>query len=576
MEPRLGEILVRGGVVTREQLNQALGKEQDNGSNAIQELVRRGFTTEDHLTQFLATQFGIERVSLESAEITPAVFDLVPPELIQKHQIIPLKLLGSILTVATADPTNLIAINEIQFITGYGVRAVLAAPSEIKNFLNLRYGGKVSYDDVLKKFGDSEMEVIQSEEDVSLEELQQATQEAPVVTLVNALLADAAKRGASDIHFEPYEKIFRVRFRMDGVLHEIMTPPQRLKNAMISRLKVMANLDIAERRLTQDGRIKLKTGPGQELDLRVSVLPTLYGEKIVMRLLDKSNLQLDMSKLGFDPQHLEDFKEAIYRPYGMILITGPTGSGKSTTLYSALSELNKADVNISTAEDPVEYSIMGINQVQVRDDIGLNFANCLRSFLRQDPDIIMVGEIRDLETAQIGVKAALTGHLVLSTLHTNDAPSTVDRLINMGVESFLLTSSINIIVAQRLVRRICANCKVPVEVSPDALVNIGVDPAEVAAGFPTFQGKGCMNCNQTGYKGRVAIYEMMVMHETLKETILRGISAADLKREAVKLGMSTLRASALKKVQEGLTTIAETVRVTDSDRGFGSVFSLDT
>lgn len=576
MEPRLGELLVRGGVVTREQLNQALEKEQDSGSNAIQELVRRGFTTEDHLTQFLATQFGIERVSLESAEITPAVFDLVPPELIQKHQIIPLKLLGSILTVATADPTNLIAINEIQFITGYGVRAVLAAPSEIKNFLNLRYGGKVSYDDVLKKFGDGEMEVIQSEEDVNLEELQQATQEAPVVTLVNALLADAAKRGASDIHFEPYEKVFRVRFRMDGVLHEIMTPPQRLKNAMISRLKVMANLDIAERRLTQDGRIKLKTGPGQELDLRVSVLPTLYGEKIVMRLLDKSNLQLDMSKLGFDPQHLEDFKEAIYRPYGMILITGPTGSGKSTTLYSALSELNKADVNISTAEDPVEYSIMGINQVQVRDDIGLNFANCLRSFLRQDPDIIMVGEIRDLETAQIGVKAALTGHLVLSTLHTNDAPSTVDRLINMGVESFLLTSSINLIVAQRLVRRICTYCKVPVEVSPDALVNIGVDPSEVAAGFPTFQGKGCMNCNQTGYKGRVAIYEMMVMHETLKETILRGISAADLKREAVKLGMSTLRASALKKVQEGLTTIAETVRVTDSDRGFGSVFSLDT
>ena len=345
MEPRLGELLVRGGVVTREQLNQALNKEQDNGSNVIQELVRLGFTTEDSLTQFLATQFGIERVSLESAEIAPAVFDLVPQELIQKHQLIPLKLLGSILTVATSDPTNLIAINEIQFITGYGVRPVLAAPSEIKNVLNRRYGGKVSYDEVLKKLGDGEMEVIQSEEDVSLEELQQATQEAPVVTLVNALLADAAKRGASDIHFEPYEKVFRVRFRIDGVLHEIMTPPQRLKNAMISRLKVMANLDIAERRLTQDGRIKLKASHGQELDLRVSVLPTLYGEKIVMRLLDKSNLQLDMSKLGFDPQHLEDFKEAIYRPYGMILITGPTGSGKSTTLYSALSELNKADVN---------------------------------------------------------------------------------------------------------------------------------------------------------------------------------------------------------------------------------------
>jgi type IV pilus assembly protein PilB len=575
MEPRLGELLVRGGVVTREQLNQALNKEQDNGSNVIQELVRLGFTTEDSLTQFLATQFGIERVSLESAEITPAVFDLVPQELIQKHQLIPLKLLGSILTVATSDPTNLIAINEIQFITGYGVRPVLAAPSEIKSILTRRYG-KSSYDEVLKKFGDSEMEVIQSEEDVSLEELQQATQEAPVVTLVNALLSDASKRGASDIHFEPYEKVFRVRFRIDGVLHEIMTPPQRLKNAMISRIKVMANLDIAERRLTQDGRIKLKTGQGQELDLRVSVLPTLYGEKIVMRLLDKSNLQLDMSKLGFDPQSLEDFKEAIYRPYGMILITGPTGSGKSTTLYSALSELNKADVNISTAEDPVEYSILGVNQVQVRDDIGLNFASCLRSFLRQDPDIIMVGEIRDLETAQIGVKAALTGHLVLSTLHTNDAPSSVDRLINMGVESFLLISSINLIVAQRLVRRICTHCKAPIEVSPDALVNVGVDPAEVAAGFPTFQGKGCADCNHTGYRGRIAIYETMVMHESLKEIILRGVSVAELKREAVKLGMSTLRASAIRKVREGLTTIEETVRVTDTDRGYGSVFSLAT
>jgi len=574
MEPRLGELLVRGGLVTREQLKEALEKEQSNGSSVIQELVRLGFITEDRLTEFLAAQFGIEKASLEGVEIPPAVFDLVPAELVQKHQIVPLKLTGSTLTVATTDPTNLIAINEVQFITGYGVRPVLALPSEIKKVLERRYG-KVSYDEVLRKFGDGEVELIQSEEEINVEELQQSTQEAPVVTLVNALLSDAARRGASDIHFEPYEKVFRVRFRMDGVLHEIMTPPQRLKNAMISRIKVMANLDIAERRLTQDGRFKLKTGPGQELDLRVSVLPTLFGEKIVMRLLDKSNLQLDMTRLGFDQQNLADFQEAIHRPYGMILLTGPTGSGKSTTLYSALSELNRPDVNICTAEDPVEYNIMGINQVAVRDDIGLNFASCLRSFLRQDPDIIMVGEIRDLETAQIGVKAALTGHLVLSTLHTNDAPSTVDRLINMGVESFLLTSSINLIVAQRLVRRICSQCKTPVEVRPEALINIGIDPSQVAAGFPTFHGKGCPNCNQTGYKGRVAIYEMMVMHEALKETILRGVSAADLKREAVKLGMSTLRASAINKVQEGLTTIEETVRVTDTDRGFGSVFSFD-
>lgn len=418
------------------------------------------------------------------------------------------------------------------------------------------------------------MEVIEETDDINLQELQQATMEAPVVTLVNAILADAAKRRASDIHIEPYEKIFRVRFRVDGVLQEIMSPPLRLKNPLVSRLKVMAGLDIAERRLTQDGRIKLKMGMGGELDIRVSILPTLFGEKVVMRLLDKSNLQLDMAKLGFDPQTLNDFQEAIHKPYGMILITGPTGSGKSTTLYSALSELNNPDVNISTAEDPVEYNLVGINQVQVREQIGLTFAACLRSFLRQDPDIIMVGEIRDLETAQIAVKAALTGHLVLSTLHTNDAPSTVDRLINMGVEPFLLTSSINIVAAQRLVRRICENCKEPTEISPEVLINLGVDPAEVGNRFPTFHGRGCSNCNGSGYRGRLAIYEVMVLHEPLKELILRDASAIELKREAVKLGMSTLRMSALQKVRDGLTTVAETVRVTDTDKGFGSVFSL--
>ncbi|OGQ17055.1 MAG: type IV-A pilus assembly ATPase PilB [Deltaproteobacteria bacterium RIFCSPHIGHO2_02_FULL_60_17] len=573
MEPRIGEFLVRGGIVTREQLNAALEKEKTNGSHLVQELVRLGFTTEEQLTEFLAKQFGIERVELADLDIPDAVFNLIPPDLIQKHQIIPVKLVGTALTVAMTDPTNLIAINEIKFITGYGVKAALASASAIKKVLEKRFGS-VSYDEVLKKFGGNEMEVIRDDEEISLKELQDATNEAPVVTLVNAILSDAAKRLASDIHIEPYEKVFRIRFRVDGVLQEIMTPPPKLKNALISRLKVMSNLDIAERRLTQDGRIKLKMGGNQELDIRVSVLPTLFGEKIVMRLLDKSNLQLDMAKLGFDPGALKDFKEAIYKPYGMILITGPTGSGKSTTLYSALSELNKPDVNISTAEDPVEYNLMGINQVQVRDEIGLNFAACLRSFLRQDPDIIMVGEIRDLETAQIGVKAALTGHLVLSTLHTNDAPSTVDRLINMGLETFLLTSSINLIVAQRLVRKICAGCKAPVEVSPEALTNIGVDPAEVSMGFPTFKGQGCPACNQTGYRGRIALYEVMVLHEALKELILRGASAADLKREAVKAGMSTLRMSAIKKVREGMTTIEETVRVTDSDKGFGSVFSL--
>jgi len=573
MEPRFAELLVKGGIVTREQLAEAQKKERENNSSVTKEVVRLGFTSEEALTEFLAKQFGIETIELVPGEIEEAIFSLVPPQIVQKHQLIPYKLLGSTLTVAMSDPTDLVAINEVKFVTGYGVRVVLATPSTLKKTLDHRFGG-VSYDDVLKKFGDGEMEVVQENDDINLQELQQATMDAPVVTLVNAILADAAKRRCSDIHIEPYEKIFRVRFRVDGVLQEIMSPPLRLKNALVSRLKVMAGLDIAERRLTQDGRIKLKMGVSGELDIRVSSLPTLFGEKVVMRLLDKSNLQLDMAKLGFDPQNLKDFQEAIHKPYGMILITGPTGSGKSTTLYSALSELNKSDVNISTAEDPVEYNLVGINQVQVRDQIGLNFAACLRSFLRQDPDIIMVGEIRDLETAQIGIKAALTGHLVLSTLHTNDCAATVDRLINMGVETFLLTSSINLILAQRLVRKICDKCKEPTEVKAEVLMNLGVDSAEVSSGFPTYHGRGCGNCGSTGYRGRLAVYEVMVMHEALKELILKGASAMEIKREAVKLGMSTLRMSALQKVREGLTTVDETVRVTDTDKGFGSVFSL--
>jgi type IV pilus assembly protein PilB len=573
MEPRFAELLVKGGIVSREQLSEAQKKEKESGSSVTKELVRLGFTDEDALTNFLAKQFGIEIIELVPGEIEDSVFSLVPPQIVQKHQLIPYKLLGSTLTVVVSDPTDLVAINEVKFVTGYGVRLAMATPANIKKTLEHRFGG-VSYDDVLKRFGDGEMEVVQESDDVSLQELQQATMDAPVVTLVNAILADAAKRRCSDIHVEPYEKIFRVRFRIDGVLQEIMNPPLRLKNALVSRLKVMAGLDIAERRLTQDGRIKLKMGVGGELDIRVSILPTLFGEKVVMRLLDKSNLQLDMSKLGFDPQNLKDFQEAIHKPYGMILITGPTGSGKSTTLYSGLSELNKPDVNISTAEDPVEYNLVGINQVQVRDQIGLNFAACLRSFLRQDPDIIMVGEIRDLETAQIAIKASLTGHLVLSTLHTNDCPATVDRLLNMGVEPFLLTSSINLILAQRLVRKICDKCKEPAEIKPEVLSNLGVDAADIGAGFPAFQGRGCNNCGGTGYRGRLAVYEVMVMHESLKEMILKSASAMELKREAVKLGMSSLRMSALQKVRDGLTTVDETIRVTDTDKGFGSVFSL--
>lgn len=572
MEPRIGELLVRGGVITRQQLTDALNQQKAKDSNLLAELVNLGFTSEDQLTLFLAKQFGIEIINLDNEIIEDSVFNLVPFDLMQKHQLVPIKLVGPALTVAMTDPTNLVAINEVKFIAGYGVRVVLASGGAIKKLLDRRFSA-VSYSEALKKFIESELQVVSGEEEINIQQLQQATMEAPVVTLVNAILADAAKRNASDIHIEPYEKIFRVRFRVDGVLQEIMTPPLKLKNALISRLKVMANLDIAERRRTQDGRIKLKRGSGQELDIRVSVLPTLFGEKVVMRLLDKSSLQLDMTKLGFDAEALKHFQEAIERPYGMILITGPTGSGKSTTLYSALAELNKSETNICTAEDPVEYNLMGINQVQVKDEIGLTFAACLRSFLRQDPDIIMVGEMRDLETAQTAVKAALTGHLVLSTLHTNDAPSTIDRLLNMGVEPFLLTSSINLIAAQRLVRKICTNCKVPAEVGPEVLIDIGVDPAEVAAGFPTFYGKGCPDCSQTGYRGRIAIYEVLVMDEAMKDLVLKRASLDELKREAVKMGMSTLRMSAIQKVREGLTTIQETVRVTDSDKGFGSVFA---
>ena len=562
MEPRTAEILVRGGIITREQLNEALTVVKQNGSSLVHELVRLGYTTEDQVTDFLADQFGIEKIELEEANIPDSIFSLIPVQFIQKYHILPLKLMTSTLTIAMSDPTNLGAINEIKFVTGYGVRVVLARASAIKKILDERFGSVNFYDDVLKKLGDNDMEVIK-EEEVNLKELEQATNDAPVVTLVNAILGDAAKRRASDIHIEPYEKIFRVRFRIDGILYEIMSPPPKLKAPLVSRIKIMADLDIAERRLTQDGRIKLKMA-NQELDIRVSVLPTMFGEKIVMRLLDKSNLQLDMTRLGFEEKDLVDFKEALHKPYGMLLITGPTGSGKSTTLNSGLSELNEPAVNVSTAEDPVEYNLVGINQVQVKDEIGLTFASALRSFLRQDPDIIMVGEVRDLETAQIAVKAALTGHLVLSTLHTNDAPSTIDRLINMGVELFLIVSSINLIAAQRLVRMVCQSCKEPIEVPSDVLMNIGVDAAEVAAGFSTFQGKGCAECNQTGYKGRLAIYEVMVMNDALKDAIIRGQSSSDLKREAVKAGMSTLRMSAIKKVREGMTTIEETVRVTDS------------
>jgi type IV pilus assembly protein PilB len=453
------------------------------------------------------------------------------------------------------------AINEVKFLTGFDVKVAVAAPSAIQQAIERYYDRHTDYDEVLSQLGNETVEVVHDDDQIDLKELERATEEAPVVRLVNALLTDAIRKRASDIHVEPYEKMLRVRFRIDGVLYEIMQPPLRLKNAITSRIKVMAQLDIAERRLPQDGRIKMKLTRGKEMDFRVSVLPTMFGEKVVLRLLDKSNLQLDMTKLGFEDEALRHFKEAIYKPFGMVLVTGPTGSGKTTTLYSALAELNKMSTNISTAEDPIEFNLVGINQVQMHDEIGLNFAAALRAFLRQDPDIIMVGEVRDFETAEISVKAALTGHLVLSTLHTNDAPSTVNRLLNMGVEPFLVASSVNLIMAQRLARVICSQCKEDHPVGPEVLTEIGW----TGEPFTPQHGAGCAACGGTAYRGRVALYEVMPMTDELREHILSGATALELKRTAIRTGMKTLRQSGLTKVAEGVTTIEEVVRVTMGD-----------
>jgi type IV pilus assembly protein PilB len=456
--------------------------------------------------------------------------------------------------------------SDIEFLTGYKIEVVVAPEKSIEEAIERYYEEQADLSDLMGEI-DEDLDIAlgaDDEDDVNVTDLEKASDDAPVIRLVNLILTDAIKKKASDIHVEPYEKTFRVRYRIDGVLYEVMKPPMKLKNPIVARIKIMSNLDIAERRLPQDGRIKIKLGKDKEMDYRVSVLPTLFGEKCVLRLLDKSNLQLDMTKLGFLEEQLELFLKAIYQPYGMVLVTGPTGSGKTTTLYSALSDLNKTTTNISTAEDPVEFNLMGINQVQMKEEIGLNFAAALRSFLRQDPDIIMVGEIRDFETAEIAVKAALTGHLVLSTLHTNDAPSTVNRLLNMGVEPFLVASSVNIIQAQRLTRRICSECKVPDDVDSQTLIEMGLDP-EKANSCETQKGEGCHNCNETGYKGRLALDEVMFMYDDLKEFVLNGASAAELKAEAIRLGMLTLRQSGLHYVCEGITTVDEVGRVTAAD-----------
>ena len=562
---RIGELLVQKNLITADQLQKARHEARSKGARLGHQITKLGYLQESELTDFVAKQYGLPTIDLGDFEIDPDVVRLVPEEVAIKHTVIPVNRAGSTLILATADPSNIFAIDDIKFLTGYNVEVVVASEEQIKAGIDRYYDQSASFADVMGDLDVEDLELVHDEDDVDVSELARESEDAPVVKLVNLVLTDAIKRNASDIHVEPYEKEFRVRYRIDGVLYEVMKPPLKLRNAITSRIKIMSEMDIAERRLPQDGRIKLKMGRGREMDFRVSVLPTLFGEKVVMRLLDKSNLQLDMTKLGFESQQLGVFQDCIHRPYGMVLVTGPTGSGKTTTLYSALSELNKISENISTAEDPVEFNLAGINQVQMHEDIGLNFAAALRSFLRQDPDIIMVGEIRDFETAEIGIKAALTGHMVLSTLHTNDAPSTVNRLLNMGIEPFLVASSVNCIVAQRLARRVCEDCKEKdSETVKQALLDAGCSEEE-ASKAAVYKGRGCRNCSDTGYKGRVALYEVMEITEALKEFVLNGASAMELKREAIRGGMTTLRRSALNKLLEGTTTLSEVLRVSAAD-----------
>ena len=563
---RLGELLVREKLISLQQLRQAQDEQKNSGQNLGYTLAKLGYISDEEITSFLSTQYRLPAIDLDEFEVDAEVIRLVSREVCEKHKILPVSRSGSSLIVAMADPTNLHAIDDIKFLTGYNVEPVVASETAIHAAIERYYNVGPSYDEVMAEFNidDEDIDFTASDEELNALELERASADAPVVRLVNMLLLNAIRKRASDVHIEPYERKLRVRYRVDGVLNEEMTPPLRLKAALVSRLKIMSKLDIAERRLPQDGRIKLKLGKGREMDFRVSVLPTMWGEKVVLRLLDKSNLQLDMTKLGFDNKPLSDFKWAIGQPWGMVLVTGPTGSGKTTTLYSALSELNKVDVNISTAEDPVEYNLPGINQVQMHDEIGLNFAMSLRSFLRQDPDIIMVGEVRDFETAEIAVKAALTGHLVLSTLHTNDAPATISRLLNMGVEPFLITASVNLVLAQRLARKICLDCKKPLDIEPQSLRDMGFSE-EMMKDLVIYKGAGCGTCNGTGYKGRIALYEVMRFQDELKEMVLQGASSAELKVAAARLGMNTLRMSGIKKISEGVTTPEEVLRVTMSD-----------
>jgi type IV pilus assembly protein PilB len=595
MPVRIGELLLKEKRISAEQLQEALNYQRTNGGKLGANLVKLGYVKDEEITALLSKQYGVPSIALNQFEIDPAVIKLVPAETARKYQIVPLSRAGATLTIAMTDPTNVFAMDDVKFMTGYNVEPVVASETAVLDSIDKYYGagggppekkpgsggpvtvpeqtGESALEAAARSLSDlpsmldtaaGDVEVMEELEEISAEMLTRQGEEAPVIKLVNVILMSAISKGASDIHIEPYEKEYRVRYRIDGILYNIMAPPLKMRDAITSRIKIMSKLDIAEKRLPQDGRIKIRfsdNGQAKDIDFRVSCLPTLFGEKIVMRLLDKGKLMLDMTKLGFEPESLKKLETQIQKPWGMVLVTGPTGSGKTNTLYSSISKVNTPETNIMTAEDPVEFNLLGVNQVQVRENIGLNFAAALRSFLRQDPNIILVGEIRDFETAEIAVKAALTGHLVLSTLHTNDAPSTINRLMNMGIEPFLVASSLNLVCAQRLVRRVCTNCKIDDDVPPPALEQIGFTP-DLASTVKPKKGTGCEKCNKTGYKGRVGLYEVMEITDELRELILVGASALELRRKAIEEGMITLRGSGLRKITEGVTTIEEVLRET--------------
>ena len=606
MVSKLGEMLVKAQLITDAQLEEVMKVQRREGGKLGSLVVRAGYCSDQDIVSFLGMQYGVPAADLEQwPAIEPSVIALVPKDLALRHKVLPLQRTGNVLTLAMSDPTDIFAMDDVRFHTGYNVDPVVSSEMGLARAVEKYYGGNSAIrlaDATVARgaqgqsmlngnlpgmniFGededhfdlseleqeldaDAEYDAGDDEDDsVNVGSLRRGSEDAPVVKLVNMVLVDAIKRGASDIHIEPYEKNYRIRFRIDGILQEVMRPNLKLKDPLTSRIKILAKLNIAERRLPQDGRIKLRVnmGGGQKvIDFRVSILPTLFGEKVVLRLLDSDKLMLDLTKLGFEPESMERWDRQISRPYGMILVTGPTGSGKTNTLYSSIAKLNTSDTNILTAEDPVEFNFPGINQVQMKEQIGLNFAAALRSFLRQDPNIILVGEIRDFETAEIAIKASLTGHLVLSTLHTNDAPSSINRLMNMGVEPFLVATSLNIIAAQRLVRRLCPACKaVETHAHPEeALYKVGFTPEEVQRGITLYKPVGCETCNQRGYKGRVGLYEVLEISETLKDMILTGASAIELREQGQKEGMITLRRSGCRKVLEGITTIEEIVRET--------------